>query len=101
MTVHPSLIRSLWACALALAVMGCVREVKMIPNPADDPGNPRAAAAPVMPASRTLMVADAAVPPAMPHLIVAPDGTIGELHTGASSADELLALFTAAQDAVP
>ena len=40
---------------------------------------------------------DVAVPPAMPHLIVAPDGTIGELHTGGSSADELLALFTAAQ----
>ena len=34
----------------------------------------------------------------MPHLIVAPDGTIGELHTGGSSADELLALFAAAQD---
>ena len=38
-----------------------------------------------------------AIPPAMPHLIVAPDGTIGELHTGGSSADELLALFADAQ----
>ncbi len=41
---------------------------------------------------------DIAVPPAMPHLIVAPDGTIGELHTGGSSADELLAQFAAAQN---
>jgi thiol-disulfide isomerase/thioredoxin len=41
-----------------------------------------------------------AIPPAMPHLIVAPDGTIGELHTGGSSAEEeLLALFTDAQAA--
>src|SRR5687767_13772795 len=28
-----------------------------------------------------------AIPPAMPHLIVAPDGTILELHTGGSSAE--------------
>jgi hypothetical protein len=40
-----------------------------------------------------------AIPPAMPHLIVAPDGTIGELHTGGSSADELLALLADAQAA--
>ena len=40
-----------------------------------------------------------AVPPAMPYLIVAPDGTIGELHTGGSSAEELLALFADAQAA--
>ena len=38
-----------------------------------------------------------AVPPAMPHLIVAPDGTIGDLHTGGSSPEELLALFAAAR----
>ncbi len=38
-----------------------------------------------------------AIPPAMPHLIVAPDGTVGELHTGGSSAEELLALFAEAQ----
>ena len=38
-----------------------------------------------------------AIPPAMPHLIVAPDGTVGELHTGGSSAEELLALFADAQ----
>jgi thiol-disulfide isomerase/thioredoxin len=38
-----------------------------------------------------------ALPPAMPHLIVAPDGTVGELHTGGSSADELLTLFADAQ----
>ncbi len=44
---------------------------------------------------------DISVPPAMPHLIVAPDGTIGELHTGGSSAEELVALFTAAQATVP
>lgn len=40
---------------------------------------------------------EVAIPPAMPHLIVAPDGTIGELHTGGSSAEELLALFADAQ----
>ncbi len=39
-----------------------------------------------------------AIPPAMPHLIVSPDGTIGDLHTGGSSAEELLALFAAAQE---
>jgi hypothetical protein len=39
-----------------------------------------------------------AVPPAMPHLIVAPDGTIGEIHTGGSSAEELLALFAEARE---
>ncbi len=41
-----------------------------------------------------------AVPPAMPHLIVAPDGTIGELHTGGWSAEELLAAFADAQASV-
>lgn len=39
-----------------------------------------------------------AIPPAMPYLTVAPDGTISELHTGGSSADELLALFAAVQE---
>lgn len=36
------------------------------------------------------------VPPATPHLIVAPDGTIGELRTGPTSPEELLGLFAAA-----
>ena len=40
-----------------------------------------------------------AVPPATPHLIVAPDGTIGELRTGSSSPEEILALFAEAQNA--
>jgi thiol-disulfide isomerase/thioredoxin len=39
------------------------------------------------------------VPPAMPHLIIAPDGTIGELHTGTTSPEDLLTLFAEAQDA--
>jgi len=39
-----------------------------------------------------------AVPPAMPLLIVAPDGTIGELHTGGTSAEDLLALLAAAKE---
>ncbi len=39
------------------------------------------------------------VPPAMPHLIIAPDGTIGELHTGTTSPEDLLKLFAEAQDA--
>lgn len=38
-----------------------------------------------------------AIPPAMPHLIVAPDGTVGELHTGGSSVAALLDMFAAAQ----
>lgn len=37
-----------------------------------------------------------AVPPATPHLIVMPDGTIGELHTGTTSPEELLALLAEA-----
>ena len=36
---------------------------------------------------------EVAVPPAMPFIIVAPDGTIGDLHTGGKSSDELAALF--------
>lgn len=39
-----------------------------------------------------------AVPPATPHLIVAPDGTIGDLRTGGASPEEILALFAAAQE---
>lgn len=37
---------------------------------------------------------EVAVPPAMPHLVVSPDGSIGELRTGAASPDDLLALLT-------
>jgi thiol-disulfide isomerase/thioredoxin len=40
-----------------------------------------------------------AVPPATPHLIVAPDGTIGEIRTGGSSPEDLLALFAETQAA--
>jgi thiol-disulfide isomerase/thioredoxin len=40
-----------------------------------------------------------AVPPATPHLIVAPDGTIGEIRTGSESPEDLLALFTETQQA--
>lgn len=42
-----------------------------------------------------------AVPPATPHLIVAPDGTIGEIRTGSESPEDLLALFTETQQAAP
>jgi thiol-disulfide isomerase/thioredoxin len=35
-----------------------------------------------------------AVPPAMPLIIVAPDGTVGELHTGGASVEDVLALVT-------
>jgi thiol-disulfide isomerase/thioredoxin len=37
-----------------------------------------------------------AVPPATPHLILAPDGTAGAVRTGAESPDDLLALLKAA-----
>ena len=37
-----------------------------------------------------------AVPPATPHLIVAPDGTVGDLRLGGASVEDLLALFAAA-----
>ncbi|MDQ3692398.1 MAG: TlpA family protein disulfide reductase [Chloroflexota bacterium] len=40
-----------------------------------------------------------AVPPATPHLIVAPDGTIGDIQTGSSSPEELLTLFAETRDA--
>jgi thiol-disulfide isomerase/thioredoxin len=40
-----------------------------------------------------------AVPPATPHLIIAPDGTIGEVHTGPASPEDLLALI--AESAAP
>jgi len=36
---------------------------------------------------------EVAVPPAMPFVIVAPDGAISDLHTGGKSSDELAALF--------
>jgi thiol-disulfide isomerase/thioredoxin len=39
-----------------------------------------------------------AVPPATPHLIVASDGTIGEIRTGSESPEDLLALITAARE---
>lgn len=38
------------------------------------------------------------VPPATPHVIVSPDGTIGELRTGPTSPEDLLALFAAARE---
>ena len=41
------------------------------------------------------------VPPATPHLIVAPDGTVGPLRTGSTSTEDLLTLFTEAQTAAP
>jgi hypothetical protein len=52
----------------------------------------------VMPADMLLAMADdlgqgIAVPPAMPHLIVAPDGTVGDLRTGGASVEDLLGLF--------
>jgi len=40
-----------------------------------------------------------AVPPATPHVIVAPDGTVGEVHTGSISAEELLALLAETEEA--
>ncbi len=42
---------------------------------------------------------EVAIPPATPHLIVAPNGTIGALHTGGSSPEELLALLDDAREA--
>jgi thiol-disulfide isomerase/thioredoxin len=56
----------------------------------------------VMPAEMLQAMADdlgqeIAVPPATPHLIVAADGTIGELHTGSASPEDLLALLAEAQ----
>jgi thiol-disulfide isomerase/thioredoxin len=58
----------------------------------------------VMPAEMLQAMADElgqaiAVPPATPHLIVAPDGTIGEIRTGGESPEDLLALFTETQQA--
>jgi thiol-disulfide isomerase/thioredoxin len=40
-----------------------------------------------------------AVPPATPHFIIGPNGTVGDVATGDASPEELLALFTAAEDA--
>jgi thiol-disulfide isomerase/thioredoxin len=39
-----------------------------------------------------------AVPPATPHVIVAPDGTVGEVHTGSAEPAEVLALLAAAAE---
>jgi thiol-disulfide isomerase/thioredoxin len=55
----------------------------------------------VMPADMVQAMADdlgqeIAIPPATPHLIVAPDGTIGEIHTGGASAEDVLALLAEA-----
>ena len=60
----------------------------------------------VMPAEMLQMMADElgqeiAVPPATPHLIVAPDGTIGEIRTGSESPEDLLALFAETQETPP
>ncbi|MGI8475339.1 MAG: TlpA family protein disulfide reductase [Thermomicrobiales bacterium] len=41
----------------------------------------------------------AIVPPSTPHVIVAPDGSFGDLHTGYSQPDELVRLMTAASGA--
>ncbi|MBA3451403.1 MAG: redoxin domain-containing protein [Chloroflexia bacterium] len=38
------------------------------------------------------------VPPSTPHVIIAPDGAIGELRTGPTSPEDLLALFAAARE---
>ena len=58
----------------------------------------------VMPADMLRAMADdfgqeIAVPPAMPYLIIAPDGTIGDLRTGGSSVEDLQALFAETQPA--
>jgi thiol-disulfide isomerase/thioredoxin len=55
----------------------------------------------VMPAAMLQAMADdlgqeIAVPPASPHLIVAPDGTAGAVRTGGESPEDLLALLEAA-----
>lgn len=52
----------------------------------------------VMPAEMLKAMADdlgreIAVPPATPHLIIAPDGTVGELRTGSTAPEDLLALL--------
>ncbi len=58
----------------------------------------------VMPVEMVQSMADElgqeiAVPPATPHLIVAPDGAIGEIRTGSESSEDLLALFTETRQA--
>jgi thiol-disulfide isomerase/thioredoxin len=58
----------------------------------------------VMPAEMLQAMADdlgqaIAIPPATPHLIVAPEGTVGEIRTGSESPEDLLALFTQTQQA--
>jgi cytochrome oxidase Cu insertion factor (SCO1/SenC/PrrC family) len=42
---------------------------------------------------------EVAVPPATPHLIVAPDGTVGDLRTGSTAPADLLTLLAEARDA--
>jgi thiol-disulfide isomerase/thioredoxin len=58
----------------------------------------------VMPAEMLQVMVDdlgqaIAVPPATPHLIVAPEGTVGEIRTGSESPEDLLSLFTQTQQA--
>ncbi len=60
----------------------------------------------VMPAAMLQAMVDdlgqeVAVPPATPHLIMAPDGTVGEVHTGGDDAAAVLALLAAAADGTP
>jgi thiol-disulfide isomerase/thioredoxin len=55
----------------------------------------------VMPADMLQAMADdlgqgIAIPPATPYLIVAPDGTVGDLRTGGASVEDLLGLFAEA-----
>ncbi len=57
----------------------------------------------VMPAEMVQAMADdlgqeIAIPPATPHLIIAPDGTVGDVHTGGASAEDVLALLAAAKE---
>jgi len=56
----------------------------------------------VMPAEMLQAMADhlgqaIAIPPTTPHLIVAPNGAVGEIRTGSESSEDLLALFTQTQ----
>ena len=58
----------------------------------------------VMPAEMVQAMADdlgqeIAIPPATPHLIISPDGSIGEIRTGGASAEDVLALLAEAEEA--
>ena len=60
----------------------------------------------VMPAAMLQAMVDdlgqeMAVPPATPHLIMAPDGTVSEVHTGSDDAAAVLALLAAAAAGTP